>query len=177
MPQSIATTTQPGLQKFEMATKSIGTAENRLWDKYSLFLICFKIRSLTSSNVAQNTRSSSHVREGLGTGLYLDMALWLPASDYITHYNLEVLIVEIEVEVTWLYYLEIQLPVAEVIQNSYMQKPIYWDQMLPCKSVLFSFGYVPIMRPLWKVIIIKCSPISLMTPTFWRCPWKPVCTD
>jgi len=30
MPQSIWTTTQPGLQKLEMAVKSVGTVENRL---------------------------------------------------------------------------------------------------------------------------------------------------
>ena len=85
MPHSIWTTTQPSLQKLEIATKSIGTAENRLQDKFSLFLNRFKIRSLTSCNynevfcnligdlkseigpphgtrkVAQNTRPSSHV--------------------------------------------------------------------------------------------------------------------
>ena len=48
-PESIWTTTQPGLQKLETAAKSIGTAENRLQDKFSLFfLIRFKIRLLTS---------------------------------------------------------------------------------------------------------------------------------
>ena len=50
MPQSIWTTTQPGLQKLVTAAKSIGTAENRLWDKFSLFPIRFKIQSLTSCN-------------------------------------------------------------------------------------------------------------------------------
>ena len=35
-PQSIWTTTQPGLQKLETAAKSIGTAENRLRDKFRL---------------------------------------------------------------------------------------------------------------------------------------------
>ena len=49
-PQSIWTTAQPGLQKLETAAKSIGTAENRLRDKFSLFPIRFKIRSLTSCN-------------------------------------------------------------------------------------------------------------------------------
>ena len=36
-PQSIWTATQPGLQKLKTPTKSIGTAENRLGDKFSLF--------------------------------------------------------------------------------------------------------------------------------------------
>ena len=49
-PQSIWTTTQLSLQKLEMATKSIWTAENGLWDKFSLFPIRFKIRSLMSCN-------------------------------------------------------------------------------------------------------------------------------
>ena len=48
MPQSIWTTTQPGLQKLETVAKSIGTAKNRLRDKFSLFPVRFKIRSLTS---------------------------------------------------------------------------------------------------------------------------------
>jgi len=47
-PQSVRTTTQPGLQKLETAAKPIETAENRLRDKFSLFPIRFKIRSLTS---------------------------------------------------------------------------------------------------------------------------------
>ena len=50
MSQSVWTTTQPGLQKLKTAVKSIGTAENRLQDKFSLFPIRFKIRSLTSCN-------------------------------------------------------------------------------------------------------------------------------
>ena len=49
-PQSIWTTIQPSLQKLEMATMSIGTAENRLRDKFSLFPIRFEIQSLTSCN-------------------------------------------------------------------------------------------------------------------------------
>jgi len=36
-PQSVWTTAQPSLQKLETAAKSIGTAENRLRDKFSLF--------------------------------------------------------------------------------------------------------------------------------------------
>jgi len=92
-PQSIWTTIQPGLQKLEMVAKSIGTAENRLWDMFSLFPIrskydclCYAvtIRSsaiwLVISNLrlalphvtryaAQNTRPSSHMREGLSTRL------------------------------------------------------------------------------------------------------------
>ena len=48
--QSIWTTTQPGLQKLETAAKSIGTAENRLQDKFPLIPIRFKIGSLTSCN-------------------------------------------------------------------------------------------------------------------------------
>jgi len=47
---SIRTTIQPGLQKLETAAKSTGTAENRLQDKFSLFPIWFKIRSLMSCN-------------------------------------------------------------------------------------------------------------------------------
>ena len=78
------------LQKLETAAKSIGTAKNRLWDKFSLFL---KIRSLmpcnynrssaiwlvisnlkvaqphVTRNVAQNTRPSSCMRKGLSTRL------------------------------------------------------------------------------------------------------------
>ena len=50
MLQSIWTTTQPGLQKLETAAKSIGTAENRRRDTFSLFLIHFKIRLHTSCN-------------------------------------------------------------------------------------------------------------------------------
>ena len=95
-PQSIRTTTQPSLQKLETAAESIGTAENRLRDSFSLFPIRFKIRSLTSCNYNEvfcnligdlkseigpapcdkkccsehiNTRPSLHVREGLGTRL------------------------------------------------------------------------------------------------------------
>ena len=49
-PQSIWTTTQSSFQKLKTAAKSIGTAENSLRDKFSLFLICFKIRSLMSCN-------------------------------------------------------------------------------------------------------------------------------
>ena len=93
-PQSIWTTTQLGFQKLETAAKSIGTAENRLRDKFSLFPIRFKydrlchaiiIRSSAiwlvisnprsapphvTRNVAQNTRPSLHMREGLGTRLH-----------------------------------------------------------------------------------------------------------
>ena len=89
-PQSIWTTTQPGLQKLETAAKSIGTAENRLRDKFRLvskydrlrhaiiirssatWLVISNPRSappLVTRNVAQNTRPSLHVREGLGTRL------------------------------------------------------------------------------------------------------------
>ena len=103
MPQSIWTTTQPGLQKLETAAKSIGTAENRLRDKFSLFPIRLKIRSLTSCNynlvfcnligdlkseigltrnVAQNTRPSLHVREVLGTRLVSTMAHSKGAVNY-----------------------------------------------------------------------------------------------
>jgi len=88
MPWCMWTTTQPHLQKLEMATVSIGTAKNRLQDKFSLPPIRFKIQLLMSCkynyvfcnligdlnseigptpfdkkrNVPQNTRPSSHVR-------------------------------------------------------------------------------------------------------------------
>ena len=45
-PQSMWSTTQPGLQKLETAAKSIGTAENRLRDEFSLFPIRFKIYTI-----------------------------------------------------------------------------------------------------------------------------------
>ena len=45
-PQSIWTTTQPGLQKLKMAAKYFGTAENRLRDKFRYFLIVSKYDGL-----------------------------------------------------------------------------------------------------------------------------------
>jgi len=48
MPQCIWTTIQPHLQKLEMATRSIGTADNRLQDTFSLPPIWFKIQLFMS---------------------------------------------------------------------------------------------------------------------------------
>jgi len=50
-------TKQLGLQKLKMVAKSIGTAENRLRDKFSLFPIRFKTQhvwSLTWCNYMYN---------------------------------------------------------------------------------------------------------------------------
>ena len=92
MPWCMWTTTQLHLQELEMATTSIGTAENRLRDTFSLPPIRFKIRLLTSCqynyvfcnligdlkseigptpcdkkwNDPQNTRPSLHTCEGSG---------------------------------------------------------------------------------------------------------------
>ena len=52
MSQFIWTTTHPGLQKLEMATIRVywDSQKQRLQDKFSLFLIRFKIQSLMSCN-------------------------------------------------------------------------------------------------------------------------------